>query len=477
MTSNKDHFCNELLDNIIKQKADFNSIQNPFFDQYFEHNNIQEGTDRFNRTIENIERLYNIYTLPKNVEKMKKVVLDMYKIFTAEDKQAEEEYAALKSLDPTLKKLGLSQEREPDLKKWKEFLGKLKNPTHEVNIGLVGKYNELPDAYKSIYESFVHAGAENECKVNVIAIHSESLENGKDLEKYLKDDSIIVTSDGTAHVVLHKTVRLRANQQLFSNEGTAPMGYGLPAAIGAYFGCKKSIVCIEGDGSIMMNLQELHTVIENELPIKIVILDEADFLTQPAQAALRNLIEEYSAYTRFILTCNYVERLIEPLQSRCELHMLKPPTKGAVAKHICTNILDVEGVTYDVQDVVKVINEFYPDIRSVIKVLQSNVRDSKLTVTTLDDNWTKQLIQILIKRDKNAWYQVRQLVADAQVDDFQTAYRYMFDHMTEFSYGNDAQLSVILDDFIWRSSVVPDKEINFSAAIAKILETNKKQIL
>jgi replication factor C small subunit len=212
-------------------------------------------------------------------------------------------------------------------------------------------------------------------------------------------------------------------------------------------------------------------------PLKIVILDEADFLTQPAQAALRNLIEEYSAYTRFILTCNYVERLIEPLQSRCELHMLKPPTKGAVAKHICTNILDVEGVTYDVQDVVKVINEFYPDIRSVIKVLQSNVRDSKLTVTTLDDNWTKQLIQILIKRDKNAWYQVRQLVADAQVDDFQTAYRYMFDHMTEFSYGNDAQLSVILDDFIWRAGVVPDKEINFAACIAKVLDTNKKQIL
>ena len=212
-------------------------------------------------------------------------------------------------------------------------------------------------------------------------------------------------------------------------------------------------------------------------PIKVVILDEADFLTQPAQAALRNLIEEYSAYTRFILTCNYVERLIEPLQSRCELHVLKPPTKGAVAKHICTNILDVENVTYDVQDVVKVINEFYPDIRSVIKVLQSNVRDSKLTVTTLDDNWTKQLIQILIKRDKNAWYQVRQLVADAQVDDFQTAYRYMFDHMTEFSYGNDAQLSVILDDFIWRAGVVPDKEINFSACIAKLLDTNKKQIL
>ena len=212
-------------------------------------------------------------------------------------------------------------------------------------------------------------------------------------------------------------------------------------------------------------------------PIKIVILDEADFLTQPAQAALRNLIEEYSAYTRFILTCNYVERLIEPLQSRCELHMLKPPTKGAVAKHICTNVLDVEGVTYEMSDIAQIVNLFYPDVRSIIKTLQQNVKDGKLKITTIDDNWCKPLVEILKKRDKNAWYQVRQLVADSQVDDFQTAYRYMFDNLAEFSYGNDAQLSVILDDFIWRAGVVPDKEINFAACIAKILETNKKQVL
>jgi len=211
--------------------------------------------------------------------------------------------------------------------------------------------------------------------------------------------------------------------------------------------------------------------------IKIVILDEADFLTQPAQAALRNLIEEYSAYTRFILTCNYVERLIEPLQSRCELHMLKPPTKGAVAKHLCLNVLDIENVTYDMKDVAQIINMFYPDVRSILKTLQQFSKNGKLVVDTIDDDWTKQLVQILIKREKNAWYQVRQLVADSQVDDFQTAYRYMFDHMTEFSYGNDAQLSVILDDFIWRAGVVPDKEINFAACIAKVLDTNKKQIL
>ncbi len=212
-------------------------------------------------------------------------------------------------------------------------------------------------------------------------------------------------------------------------------------------------------------------------PLKVVILDEADFLTQPAQAALRNLIEEYSITTRFVLTCNYIERLIEPLQSRCEIHILKPPTKGAVAKHICTNILDVEGIKYEMADIAQVVNTFYPDVRSIIKTLQGNIKDSTLTITNIDDNWCKQLVAILKKRDKNAWYQVRQLVADSQVDDFQIAFRYMFDNLSEFSYGHDAELSVILDDFIWRAGVVPDKEINFAACIAKILDTNKKQIL
>jgi replication factor C small subunit len=212
-------------------------------------------------------------------------------------------------------------------------------------------------------------------------------------------------------------------------------------------------------------------------PLKVVILDEADFLTQPAQAALRNLIEEYSITTRFVLTCNYIERLIEPLQSRCEIHLLKPPSKGDIARHICTNILDVEDVTYDIKEVAVVINEYYPDVRSIIKVLQQFSQSGKLVLADTNNNWVKKLVEILKKREKDAWYQVRQLVADNQVDDFQIAFRYMFDNLAEFSYGHDAELSIILDDFIWRSGVVPDKEINFAACIAKILETTKKQII
>lgn len=99
-------------------------------------------------------------------------------------------------LDKTvLKKLNIKNNNEPDLSHWKEFLGKLKNPTREVNIGLVGKYNELQDAYKSIYEAFIHAGAVNECKVNVIPIHSETLENG-DVQAKLKDLQGILVAPG-----------------------------------------------------------------------------------------------------------------------------------------------------------------------------------------------------------------------------------------------------------------------------------------
>jgi CTP synthase len=82
-----------------------------------------------------------------------------------------------------LSKLKLSSKRNPDLDNWKHFLGILKNPTAEVKIGLVGKYVELKDAYKSIAESLIHAGVENECKVDVKWIHSEDLEEGNVSEK------------------------------------------------------------------------------------------------------------------------------------------------------------------------------------------------------------------------------------------------------------------------------------------------------
>ena len=91
-----------------------------------------------------------------------------------------------------LKKLNISQYKEPELTKWKEFLDKLKYPKHKVTIGLIGKYIELQDAYKSILEAFVHAGAMNECKVQVVNVHSEFITDENVAEKLGHLDGLLV---------------------------------------------------------------------------------------------------------------------------------------------------------------------------------------------------------------------------------------------------------------------------------------------
>jgi len=91
-----------------------------------------------------------------------------------------------------LSKLNLKSKSKLDLKEWKGFLGRLKNPTAEVNIGLIGKYVSLPDAYKSIIESFIHASAEAECKVNLVLLSSEEINNGNYASKLKSLDGILV---------------------------------------------------------------------------------------------------------------------------------------------------------------------------------------------------------------------------------------------------------------------------------------------
>jgi CTP synthase len=102
-------------------------------------------------------------------------------------------------LDKTvLSKLKLTSKEEPNLDKWKIFLGKLKNPTNSVRIGLVGKYVELQDAYKSIHESFIHSGAYNECKVEVVSIHAESISN-ENVASLLSGLNGILVAPGFGH--------------------------------------------------------------------------------------------------------------------------------------------------------------------------------------------------------------------------------------------------------------------------------------
>jgi len=94
---------------------------------------------------------------------------------------------------------------------------------------------------------------------------------------------------------------------------------------------------------------------------KIIILDEFDYMTPNAQAILRNLMETFSKHCRFILTCNYVEKVIEPIQSRCQTFQIVPPTKKDVAVQI-SKILQSEGVKFEIKDLVPIIDAGYPDL-------------------------------------------------------------------------------------------------------------------
>ena len=113
--------------------------------------------------------------------------------------------------------------------------------------------------------------------------------------------------------------------------------------------------------------------------IKVVILDEADFLTIQAQASLRNTIETFSRSTRFILTCNFIERIIDPLQSRCQTLKIVPPSKKEVAKHL-SEILNKEQTEFELKALANIVNKHHPDIRKMLNIIQLSTKDNELVV-------------------------------------------------------------------------------------------------
>jgi DNA polymerase III delta prime subunit len=209
-------------------------------------------------------------------------------------------------------------------------------------------------------------------------------------------------------------------------------------------------------------------------PIKIVILDEADFLTIQAQASLRNVIETFSRTTRFILTCNYLERIIDPLQSRCQVLKITPPSKKEVAKHIST-ILDQESIEYTVADLVLVVNKHYPDVRKILNTCQVNTVDNVLKVdkTVLTGGYKDGLLKELKSPSKDSFKNIRQILADSNLDDFEDIYRFLYDTLDEYGKNDLAKATIIIDieNYMYHANFRIDKEINVCALIASILKT------
>ena len=206
--------------------------------------------------------------------------------------------------------------------------------------------------------------------------------------------------------------------------------------------------------------------------MKVIILDECDYITPNAQAALRNLMETFSKHCRFILTCNYVERIIDPIQSRCQSFQIIPPSRNEVAKHL-HNILVEENVMDTPEDIKILVESGYPDIRRVINSAQRNVVNGKLkldTTSIIQNDYKLKLIKILETQDKKtAFKEIRQLLADNQITDFSDLFRLLYDEVDGYGKGHVAECILIIARYELSDSQVVDKEINAMAMLIELL--------
>jgi DNA polymerase III delta prime subunit len=210
-------------------------------------------------------------------------------------------------------------------------------------------------------------------------------------------------------------------------------------------------------------------------PFKIVIMDEFDYMTPNAQAILRNLMETFSRHCRFILTCNYVEKVIEPIQSRCQSFQIVPPTKKDVAIQM-SKILKSENIEFDIKDLVPIIDASYPDIRKVINTCQLNSNKGTLKVDVqnlLENDYKMKVVDILKSKDdkRNKYMKVRQAIIDSKVTDFSDLYTILYDKVDEYAGDNTAGVILLLGDGVSKSAIAIDKEIIAASTLIQILNT------
>ena len=215
-------------------------------------------------------------------------------------------------------------------------------------------------------------------------------------------------------------------------------------------------------------------------PLKVVVLDEADFLTLQAQASLRNVIEKYSKGTRFILTCNYIERIIDPLQSRCQTFKVIPPDKSDIARHV-RYILNQQEIEHNPIQLKSIVNKFYPDLRKILNTCQSSSYNNKLNLDEdiLVEGRYKASILYHLKNPENITFnKLRQIITNSNITDFSDLYRLLYEKIEDYAKGREGEIILYLEEYMYHSNFVIDKEINIMACLNKILQTIKqKQIL
>jgi DNA polymerase III delta prime subunit len=210
---------------------------------------------------------------------------------------------------------------------------------------------------------------------------------------------------------------------------------------------------------------------------KVIILDEFDYMTPNAQAILRNLMETFSKHCRFILTCNYHEKIIDPIKSRCQTFAITPPTKKDVAIQV-TRILDAEKIKYDVKNVADIISSYYPDIRRILNTCQLQSAKGELKVDhqiMVESDFKTKLVDLLKANDdkRNMFMNIRQAVADNKLNDYSEMYSMLYDKVDEYAAGNTANVILTIAEGLSKDALVVDKEIVFMSTIIQILNIIK----
>jgi DNA polymerase III delta prime subunit len=212
---------------------------------------------------------------------------------------------------------------------------------------------------------------------------------------------------------------------------------------------------------------------------KVVILDEADYLTPDTQAALRAFIEEFSNNCRFILTCNFKNRIIAPLHSRCAVvdFKIESKDKPKIAASFFRRVNDVltsEGVESDSKVVAKVVETFFPDFRRVLNELQRYSVGGKVDtgiLANMSDETMKELVGYL--KEKN-FIEARKWIARNNDIETSVLFRRLYDSAVDIVEGQSVpQLVLILADYQYKAAFVADIEVNNVAALTEIMANCK----
>ena len=257
--------------------------------------------------------------------------------------------------------------------------------------------------------------------------------------------------------------------------GKTSMAYTLVDSIDAEFIYKN---CAE------VGIDEVRTTITNfsrtksyNGNIKVVLLDEIDAASTDAQRGLRNTMEENSSYCRYILTCNYIHRVIAPLQSRCQSFQLNPPIKKIVKRVF--EILSKEGITTDEQNqlkLAKLVKRFYPDIRKTINETQKFCVGGKLLIPDISQNesFADKLIRLVLAKKV---LEARRYIIENENDfkgDYQLLIKSIFDCICNNSYNLSEERKkmwlIAIGEFLYKSSFVVDQEINCYCLLLNLSE-------